>query len=313
MNRARYVVRGPIDEAIGLALHITIGSIRQAAKKYNADHLVVVAEGRSWRKDYDAKYKLNRAVKRDTATPKEKEESDIFYSAFNDLQTFINEKTNCTVLQHKCCEADDLIAGWIQTHPNDQHVLISGDSDFQQLLAPNVIIFDGVNGKTLTLEGVYNEKGKPIVDKKTKLPLKIDPEWVLFLKIIRGDTSDNVFSAYPGVRENKIREAFENRHVQGYAWCNFMKSHWNDHEQKDNMVEDRYKHNKVLIDLTAQPEQIKMFIAETIKYAYDNSKNIPGNTIGFSFLKLCGKFSLDKFSANSNEIIDIFKKKLIKG
>ena len=28
-----------------------------------------------------------------------------------------------------------------------------------------------------------------------------DPEWLLFEKCMRGDTSDNVFSAYPGVRK----------------------------------------------------------------------------------------------------------------
>ena len=31
-------------------------------------------------------------------------------------------------------EADDLIALWIQAHPNDKHVIISSDSDFYQLI-----------------------------------------------------------------------------------------------------------------------------------------------------------------------------------
>ena len=37
-------------------------------------------------------------------------------------------------MQHKQLEADDLIAGWVQAHPNDNHVIISTDGDFAQLL-----------------------------------------------------------------------------------------------------------------------------------------------------------------------------------
>ena len=45
---------------------------------------------------------------------------------------------------------------------------------------------------------------------------------------MRGDPSDNIFSAYPGVRtkgtRNKIglREAFADRQTKGYTWNNLM-------------------------------------------------------------------------------------------
>ena len=33
----------------------------------------------------------------------------------HEFKNFVGEKTNCTVLQHPELEADDLIAGWIQS------------------------------------------------------------------------------------------------------------------------------------------------------------------------------------------------------
>ena len=69
---------------------------------------------------------------------KEQEEDKLFWETFDEFKKFIYEKTNCTVLQHPQLEADDLIAGFIQCHPTDDHVIISSDTDFHQLLAENV-------------------------------------------------------------------------------------------------------------------------------------------------------------------------------
>ena len=45
----------------------------------------------------------------------------------------------------------------------------------------------------LLQQKAFNDKGKPVIDKKTKEPKTIeDPEWLLFEKCIRGDTSDNI-------------------------------------------------------------------------------------------------------------------------
>ena len=125
----------------------------------------------------------------------------MFCETFDKFKEFIESKTNCTVLQHDQLEADDLIAGWIQSHPNDNHVIISTDGDFAQLISPNVKQYNGVMGITTTHEGYFDEKGKPVVDKKTKqIKPAPDPQWLLVEKCMRGDTSDNIFSAYPGVR-----------------------------------------------------------------------------------------------------------------
>ena len=263
--RARHVVRGDdIDTKIGMAYHIMFASILKAYRDFNGSHVVFCLEGRSWRKDFYEPYKANRKVARDALTPKEAEEDQAYWAAFDELKTFLDNKTNCTVLQHKQCEADDFIARWIQNHPESEHVIVSSDSDFYQLLSPNVKQFNGISKELITIDGIFDEKGRRIIDKKTKEPKAIpDPEWLLFEKCIRGDTSDNVFSAYPGVRKkgtkNKVglNEAFADKDSKGYNWNNLMLQRWTDHDGVEHRVLDDYQRNVTLCDLTAQPENIK--------------------------------------------------------
>ena len=168
--RARHVINGDADIKLGMAFHITLNSIRKAWQQFNGTHVIFCLEGRSWRKDYYAPYKRNRSDARAAHTEKEAEEEKVFWEAFDTFKEFITDKTNCTVLQHGQLEADDLIAGWIQSHPQDNHVIISTDTDFVQLIAPNVKQYNGVMECTITHEGHFDDKGRPIIDKKTQLP-----------------------------------------------------------------------------------------------------------------------------------------------
>ena len=141
--RARHVINGDADIKLGMAFHITLNSIKKAWQDFGGTHMVFCLEGRSWRKDHYKPYKAQRAASRAAHTEREAEEEKVFWEAFDTFKEFVTEKTNCTVLQNSRLEADDLIAGWIQTHPNDDHVIISTDTDFVQLIAPNVRQFMG--------------------------------------------------------------------------------------------------------------------------------------------------------------------------
>ena len=299
--RARHVIRGDADIKIGMAFHITLNSIRKAWQDFNGSHVVFCLEGRSWRKDYYEPYKRNRQETRDALSPKEQEEDKVFWEAFDTFKKFITEQTNCTVLQHSQLEADDLIAGWIQSHPDVNHVVISTDSDFAQLIAPNVKQYNGVMEITTTHEGYFDDKGKEVIDKKTKEPKPApDPEWLLFEKCMRGDTSDNVFSAYPGVRKkgtkNKVGliEAYEDKKTKGFNWNNLMLQRWVDHNGEEHRVLDDYERNRTLIDLTRQPDHIKEKMAETIGEAIGQNKNI--NQVGIRLMKFCNLYDLKKIS-----------------
>jgi 5'-3' exonuclease len=299
--RARHVVRGTLDDKVGMSIHTVLSSVRKAWKDFKGEHVVFCLEGRSWRKDHYAPYKRNRTDARAAQSPREAEEDRVFWETFDQFKDFITTKTNCTVLQHPQLEADDLIAGFIQAHPNDNHVIISTDGDFAQLIAPNVKQYNGVSAVTTTHEGYFDEKGKPVKDKKTgEVKGAPNPEWLLFEKCMRGDTSDNIFSAYPGVREkgtkNKIglREAFADRNNKGYNWNNMMLQKWMDHEGKEQRVKECYERNQLLCDLTAQPIEIRQIIDDTIKTATTAEKSIP--QVGVRLLKFCTSYDLVKVS-----------------
>tara|TARA_Y100001970_G_C14248817_1_gene870269 strand:- start:1945 stop:2943 length:999 start_codon:yes stop_codon:yes gene_type:complete len=297
--RARHVVaNGDLDTKIGLALHITLNSIKKAWNDFGGDHVVFCLEGRSWRKDYYPKYKANRKITREKFTPAEEEADKEFWEAFDTFTTFVANKTNCTVLQNQRLEADDLIAGWVQSHPNDQHIIISSDSDFAQLISPTVSQYNGITEVTTTIDGYLDKKGDIVIDKKTKEPkAPPNPEWLLFEKCMRGDSSDNVFSAFPKVRKNKLIEAFEDRNNKGFIWNNIMLSKWVDHEGNEHRVKEDYERNRQLIDLTQQPDGVKEHIFETIQNSTTNPKKIA--QVGVFLLKLCHKYDLQRIKDNA--------------
>jgi 5'-3' exonuclease len=309
--RARHVINGDLNTKVGMALHISFNSIKKAWNDFGGHHVVFCLEGRSWRKDYYKPYKAQRAEARAALTEKEQEEDKVFWETFDMFKDFVTEKTNCTVLQNPRLEADDLIAGWIAAHPNDDHVIISTDGDFAQLIAPNVKQYNGVTEVTTTHEGYFDSKGKKVKDKKTGLEKAApNPQWLLFEKCMRGDASDNVFSAYPGVRtkgtKNKVglMEAFEDRNSKGYNWNNLMLQKWLDHDGVEHRVLDDYTRNVQLCDLTAQPDDIKVLIAETIADNIVNAKNIA--QVGVRLMKFCAEYDLAKISDNITQYVEPF-------
>ena len=298
--RARHVVRGDIDTKVGMAFHITLSGVKKAWQDFDADHVVFCLEGRSWRKDYYEPYKRNRQVARDALTPSQQEEDTVFWECFDEFKEFITDKTNCTVMRHPQLEADDLIAGWVQAHPNDNHVIISTDGDFAQLIAPNVKQYNGITETTITHEGYFDKKGNHVVNKKTGLAKDAPhPEFMLFEKCMRGDKSDNVFSAYPGVRvkgtKNKIGlvEAFADKDNKGFNWNNMMLQRWVDHNGQEHRVLDDYNRNVTLCDLTAQPAEIREIINATIA---ENSKPKQITQVGLRLMKFCALWDLQRVS-----------------
>ena len=287
-------------EKLGFALHITLMAANKVARRFEADHVVFALEGRSWRKDVYKPYKANRAVARAALTEAEQEEDRMFWEGYDELTKYLSTRTNCSVIRHPQAEADDIIARWIALHPTDEHIVISSDTDFVQLVSPTVKQYNGITDELITLEGIFDAKGRPVLDKKTKQAKACpDPAWLLFEKCMRGDSSDNVFSAYPGVREkgtkNKVglREAFGDRDRQGYNWNNMMLQRWLDHDGIEHRVLDDYERNRTLIDLTAQPAEIKQQVDSAI--AEQISHRDVGQ-VGVRFMQFCGKYELNKCS-----------------
>ena len=110
----------------------------------------------------------------------------------------------------------------------------------------------------------------------------------------------NVFSAYPGVRKkgtkNKVGllEAFEDKDLKGYNWNNLMLQRWVDHNGEEHRVLDDYERNRILIDLTAQPKDVRDKITSTIQTSIDENKNI--SQVGVRLMKFCNLYDLKKIS-----------------
>lgn len=386
-HRARHVVRGDAFDKAGMAIHIVFKSLRKLVREQQCGHVVLCLEGGgSWRyKAYPA-YKSKRRLERELVplTEREREENEVFEHAIQDFITFMTEKTRVTVLHQPGVEGDDFVARWIQLHPNDEHVILSGDSDFIQLIGPTVSIYNGVDQRLITMDGVYNETGAPMVfqvnmsdgklkvgdtieearkkhneaekerkkkherDEKDRARLHAEsekrraaeepdfvarpfipvpfvpeefafapePEWwrkALFVKCIRGDTGDSIFSAYPRVPAKStsktigINEAWADRNGQGYHWNNFMLQTWDkllsvdadgNKQTKKVRVIDEYKINESLIDLTKQPDEVVDILDNAIVYAVQKEEV---SNVGIAFLQFCKRNNLPALAREAQE------------
>lgn len=302
-----------IDDKLGMCMHTMFASANSVIKRLDIDHVVFAVEGgNNWRKTFYKPYKKPRADKLQARTEDEAEEDDLFFTTLNNMIEFIDTKTNCSLIGVPGTEADDVIARFIHWHPDDEHIILSSDTDYYQLINKKVSQFNGVTKEMHTIDGTLNEAGNPIMDKKTQLPKHVgDPEWLLFKKCMRGDKGDNVFSAYPGVREkgtkNKVglQEAFDDRNKKGYAWNNIMLHRWVDHLEKEHRVLTDYERNRILIDLSQQPEDIiesvDLGIIDVV--LRDVIKRMPPNQIGFAFMKFCGQHELVRLAQYPDSII----------
>ena len=302
--RARHIAsrNSTTEEKVGMALHLTLASTNQIVKRFGIEHVVFCLEGRSFRKDLYAPYKKNRVVDTLSQTDAEVEENTMFWQTYDTFCTYLKDRTNCSVLRDPKAEADDLIARFIHLHPEDKHWIISTDTDYDQLITDRVVRYNGVGNELVTLNGYLKENGKPVLDKEKNPKLLEDPQYLLFKKIVRGDSSDNIFASYPGAREigskNKvgIKEAYEDRNKQGFNYNNFMLQRFTDHEGVEHRVRDDFERNRTLIDLTAQPDDVKLSVDTNIREGVRRT-TIP--QVGIHLMKFCGKYELNKISDNA--------------
>lgn len=303
IHATKHVVRGDADQRGGMAIHIALNAMLKAWNMFECNHVVVALEGgKSWRKKALPSYKGHRKLKLLERSQREVEDDEIFFEYSEGFIKLLSERTNVTVLHAEGAEADDMIARWIQLHPEDQHVLISNDTDFYQLLAPNVTIYRPQQREIVDLTSIINsETDEVIIDKKTNNPKKPpEPKWELFKKICKGDGSDNILPAVPPrTRETKIRAAYEDQKGKGYDFNNLMLEEFEnplyDSEDKNSKqymrVLDRFYENQKLIDLTMQPEDVTERMNESIIAAVE-ADAIPASKIGFSFMRFCNDYQL---------------------
>lgn len=307
------------------AITLTLNNIIKVFNLYKCNHIVICCEGGSWRNAIYPQYKAHRKIKKLQKTEKEKEESKYFFNETDKFINMIKERTNATVLKTSMVEGDDFIARWIDTHPNDEHIIMSGDTDFIQLLSDNVEIYNPSGKYLLNKNYAINDEGafayveRTVTEVKNGIKVKMkksfpvevpNPEYELFKKCIRGDSSDNIMSAYPKCREkstkNKIgiEEAFADRHNKGIHWNMFMLTEWEKVVDKNDdgspiykkvKVIDEYHINEELINLRKQPKDIIDLMDQVIMEEENKPRKM---AVGIDFIKICNEINLPKIKEN---------------
>lgn len=262
----------------GMAMHSALTTLNKYYKLYKPKKVVMVFDRSSWRKEYTSEYdylKPYKGNRRKDSTEAQKEKYKRFIEHVAEFEQLINDYTTVISLAGDRLEADDLIAGFVQRYTEDNIVIITADSDMAQLLKyDNIRLISPATDKDQSLEKYNN-----------------DPEYYLFQKCIRGDASDNIQSAYPRVRATRIKDVYDNMvDGDGYKFVTFMKETWTDQLKRNFTVEQMYDHNRTLIDLEKQPNDIKILMGATLDAEMDTMKKFSY----FHLLKFVGKYKLQR-------------------
>lgn len=265
--------KNPEEYAAELIFHRSLEKIITCAKKFKADGILIACDGSdgSWRKKIYPEYKANRDKERDIFFDEVKETMDRLY-------TFFNEATNIPAIKVDGAEADDIIAVASRLTPHDS-VIISTDKDFVQLIDHKTSLYSFSQDIMRTTE---------------------DPDYELFLKCIRGDRGDNITSAYPRVRETKLKEAWENP----LEMANLLETV----RKEDGLkVADVYNRNRVLIDLNNIPDEI----IEEIGSAIIEAASKPNKYNYVETVRYLAEMELKTLAADVNSYSSILKQRFL--
>jgi len=258
------------EEKAGLALHTSLMSVNKYFKQFKPDQLIFAFEGdNNWRKTYTKSdkaitplvYKANR-VRDPSMEP--------FFALVKSFHEVMHNYTTAICIKVDSCEGDDVIAAVCQMYEGDENIIVSADRDYVQLLAyKGVRLITPEDGKDRTCD---------------------DIDYWLFEKCIRGDSGDNVHSAYPRVRTTKLQEAF----ADPYKLQNLMETEWQGKVQEDGTqttykVGDFFQENQLLMDLSAQPDDIRAELEAEVERAIATDKKYSN----FHFMKFLGQAGLE--------------------
>lgn len=277
----------------GLASHTALVTLNKYYRQFMPRKIVMCFDRTSWRKEYTKSdlclsgkvYKGNRRQK---MSPKDKERYELFLQHLNDFEVMLRDHTSIVTLAGQGLEADDLIAGVVQTmcvtEEDPSFVIVSSDKDMIQVLRhPNVRLINPADGKDRTLDE-WNG----------------DADLFMFEKCIRGDAGDNVQSALPRCRKTRIKKAY----TDPYEYANLMMETWTNQDGKEFVVKHLYEENKLLMDLTCQPEEIQQTIVKTILEGFKS----PGTFSYFHFMKFLGKYELKKIAEQAETFVPMLGK-----
>lgn len=234
--------------------HQMIQSFFYFIKKFKPTTIIFAFDEKgSWRYSVYPEYKANRAANRNKG--KMILDHENFIKA---LEQFIKDMkeifNNIYVLKLKRAEADDIIAIMSREVFKDKNItIISGDGDMHQLITKNVQQYDPRQNKIIEC---------------------INPQKELTLKILKGDSSDNIKPIKKGVgikTAEKIMNMGFDKYIDGL------------NEDDKKIVLTKYEQNKTLINFDFIPEDLKEKIINI--YATYKTQPFDGKKVVRYFMK----------------------------
>ena len=232
-----------------LVRHMVINTIRSLKVKFSDYGELVIAcdDKKYWRREYFAPYKANRKADR------EKSNIDwaVLFDTLNQVKVELKENFPYRVIQVEGAEADDVIGTLVmkfgsELNNGDQILILSGDKDFVQLQQwGNVTQYDPIRKKDIDCN---------------------DPEKFIHHLILSGDRGDGI----PNVLspDNCIVEGLRQKPLRETKIEELLKTEW---EELPNEIRRNWDRNRMLIDLTYIPENIK----NSILAEYEAQANKP--------------------------------------
>lgn len=280
----KYDKGATVEDIPKMVLHSVLLMMLKWKSKIKADNVIAAFEGgNNWRKTYTEengnirKYKANRVYDPMLAELR---------NALPLFKELLDEHTALTVFSVSKMEADDVIAAFCQLEANENHqvTIISSDQDYIQLLKnENVKLLNPISGQ-------YRNTPS---DKKYVENI----DYWLFLKLIRGDSGDNVQSAFPKVRETKLKEAFND----SFKMINLLNETWKDGNGNVNIVKDKIEENRILMDLACQPIDIRNELETGVRQQWNKIRKY--NHI--KFLNGLGKLGLNSIALDIEKLKSI--------
>ncbi|MFK5882823.1 MAG: hypothetical protein QM489_00630 [Candidatus Izemoplasma sp.] len=251
---------------------LILSQFKSLKMKFSSDYgrFVVALDGqKNWRKKTFEHYKYRRKIGR--------AESPLDWGAIFAMSSEIIEEFRQYLpyqfLKVNICEADDII-GYMAANSTEKTLVCSSDKDFIQLLQfPHVDWYSLHHKKLMTCE---------------------DPLVWLEEQIIRGQKKDdipNILSA-----EDHFVNSPDKR--QKVISAKFLAQCLTSEPEKfcpDKETLDRYNMNRILLDLTAQPEHVITAIQEAIEEPYLQNNHKIYKFFSLKKLKLFMRSNLSAF------------------
>jgi 5'-3' exonuclease len=210
----------PTDEKFTYWKFLMLNSIFRAVQQFKPDKVVMALDSRDyWRKDIYPDYKGQRKVARSKSTIDFEKFFPVADKFWEDLRETL---TNFYFTRVDKCEADDIIAVLAREIKPDVNIInISTDKDMYQLM-----------------KNKNYQQYDPI---KRKIVRSLNPQVDLDMKILQGDSSDNIPSVAPRTGPATAKK------ILAGGLDNFL---------INEEVKSNFERNKNLIDFDCIPEHI---------------------------------------------------------